>query len=37
MTQVITEAIHIIDKYKIQIEPRQFEWDRFLPTLEEDF
>ena len=31
MTQVRTKAIHISNKYKIQIEPIQFEWDKFLP------
>ena len=37
MMQIRTEAIHIVIKYKIQIEPIQFEWDKFLPTLEKDF
>ena len=37
MTQVRTEAIHISNKYRIQIEPIQFEWDRILATLEKDF
>ena len=36
MIQVRTEAIHISNKYKIQIEPIQFEWDRFLSTSEQD-
>ena len=35
--QVRTKAIHNSNKYKTQIEPPQFEWDRFLPTLEKDF
>ena len=35
--QIRTKAIQISNKYKIQIEPIQFEWDRFLPTLEKDF
>ena len=33
MTQARTKAIHIGNKYKIQIECIQYEWDRFLPTL----
>ena len=37
MTQVKTKAIHISNKYEIQIECIQFEWDKFLPTLEKDF
>ena len=37
MSKVRNEAIYISSKYKIQIEPIQFEWDMFLPTLEEDF
>ena len=36
MIQVRTEAMHFNNKYKIPIEPIQFEWDRFLPTLEND-
>ena len=35
--QVRTKAIHYSNKHKIQIEPIQFEWDRFLFTLEKDF
>ena len=31
------KAIHISNKYKIQVEPIQFEWDKFLPALEKDF
>ena len=37
MSQVRTEAIHISNKYTIQIEPIQFECDKFLQTLEKDF
>ena len=37
ISQVRTEAIHISNKYKIHVEPIQFEWDKFLPTLEKDF
>ena len=37
MSQVRTEALHISNKCKIQIEPIQFEWDKFLPTLEKNF
>ena len=37
MSQVRTKATHISYKYKIQIEPIQFEWDKFLSTLENDF
>ena len=37
MSQVRIKAIHISNKYKIQIEPIQFELDRFFPTLEKDF
>ena len=37
MTQVCTEAIHVSNKYNIQIEPIEFEWDKFLPTLEKGF
>ena len=33
MGQVRTEAIHISYKNKLQIEPKQFEWDKFLPAL----
>ena len=29
--------MYISNKYKIQIEPIQFEWEKFLPTLEKDF
>ena len=37
MTQVRTEAMHISNKCKIQIEPIQFEWNSSIPTLEKDF
>ena len=37
MTQVRTRTKHISNKYKIQIEPIQSEWDRFLSILEKDF
>ena len=31
------KKVYISNKYEIQIEPIQFEWDMFLPTLEKDF
>ena len=37
MSQVRTEATHISNKHKTQLKPIQFEWHKFLPTLEEDF
>ena len=37
MNEVQNEATYICNKYKIHIEPIQFEWDKFLPTLEKDF
>ena len=37
MIQVRPEAIHISNKYRIQIEPVQYVWDRHLLTLEKDF
>ena len=37
MSEVRKEAIYISNKYKIQIEPIQFEWDKFLPTLKKGF
>ena len=37
MHQVSTEAIHISEKYKIQIEYIQFEWEKFPPTFKIDF
>ena len=36
MSQIGNKAINISNMYKIQIEPIQFEWDKFLPTLEKD-
>ena len=33
MNQIRTDAIHISNKYEIQIEPIPCEWDRFLPSL----
>ena len=37
MNQVRNGAICIINKYKVQIEPLHFEWDRFIPPLEKEF
>ena len=37
MNQARKEAIHISNKYKVQIEPLHFEWDRFIPILEKEF
>ena len=37
MSEVRKEATHISNKYKIQTEPIQFEWDAFLPNPEKDF
>ena len=37
MDEVQNEATYICNKYKNHIEPIQFEWDKFLPTLEKDF
>ena len=37
MSQTRSKAIHISNKYKIQIEHIWFEWYRFLSTLEKDF
>ena len=37
MNEVRDEAIYISNKYKIQIEPLQFDWDKFLPSLGKDF
>ena len=34
MNGVWNDAIHISNKDTIQIEPFQFEWDMFMPTLE---
>ena len=32
--QVRNEAIHISNKYKVQLEPFYFEWERFILMLE---
>ena len=37
MSWVRNEAMNISNKYKIQIEPIRFEWDKLLPTLKKDF
>ena len=37
INEVRYEAMHISNKYKIQIEPLQFNWDKFLSTLEKEF
>ena len=37
MSLIRIETIHICSKYKIQIKPIQFEWDKFLPILKKDF
>ena len=37
MNHVGTNVIPISNKYKIQIEPIKFEWDKFLLSLEKDF
>ena len=37
MSQVRLDALHISNKYNIQVESVQFELDKFLPTLEKDF
>ena len=37
MKQVWNEAIHISNKYKVQLEPFYFEWEMFIPTLEKEF
>ena len=37
MNEVTNKATCISNKYKIQIEPLEFEWDKFIPTLEKDF
>ena len=37
MNDVRNETTYISNKYKIKIEPIQFEWDKSLPTLEKDF
>ena len=37
MKEVRNEAIHISNKYKVQIEPLCLKWDKFIPTLEKTF
>ena len=37
MRQVKDEASHITNKYKVQLEPFYFEWERFIPMLEKEF
>ena len=37
MNEVRDKSIYISNKYKIQKEPLQLKWDKFLPTLEKDF
>ena len=37
LSQVRTSAIYISNKYRVQTEPLQFKWGRFLPTLDKDF
>ena len=37
MNKAGTEAIHISNKYKVQIEPLHLEWDRFIPIFEKEF
>ena len=37
MNEVKNETTYISNKYKIQKEPMQFKWDKFLPILEKDF
>ena len=37
MNDVRDETTFIRNKYKIQIDPLQFDWDKFLPPLEKDF
>ena len=37
MNQVRNKVIHTSNKYKVQIEPLNFEWDLFLPILEKEF
>ena len=36
MNEVRNEATYISNKYKIQVEPIQFEWDEFSPNLAKD-
>ena len=37
MSELRTKAICLSNKHKIQIEPIQFEWDKFLSTFGKDF
>ena len=37
MKQVRNEATHNSSKYKVQLEPFNSEWERFIPTLEKEF
>ena len=37
MTQVRTEAIHISNKYKIQVDPIQIKWDRIPSHIRKGF
>ena len=37
MGQVRNEAVHINNKYNVQIYHLHFEWDKFIPTLEKEF
>ena len=37
MKWVISDAIHISNKYKVQLEPFHFECEAFIPTLEKEF
>ena len=37
MKQVRNEAIYINNKYKVQLEPFYFEWERLIPPLEKGF
>ena len=35
--QTRSDAIHINNKYKVQLEPFYFEWETFIPTLVKEF
>ena len=37
VNQVRNGAIHISNKYTVQTEPLQFQWDMFIPTLEDEY
>ena len=37
MKQIGSKAIHISNKYKVQLEPFYFKWEAFIPTLEKEF